>query len=269
MYHVISVNRNGFMKYLNNVSYKDCVGKVCKSKSSGDFNVLKYNNAKDVEIQFLKTGFETTARLHNIRNGNVKDRYSPSVYGVGILGTKYPTKVNGGNTKEYVLWKHMLQRCYSDVYKKKKPTYESCEVSDNFKYYECFYDWCHKQIGFSNEGWQLDKDLLIKGNKIYSENTCIFIPQEINSLLIKSEATRGEYLIGVSWCNTKKVFVAQVSKNKGKSEHLGFFNAELEAFKAYKEAKESFVKEQANKWKGKIDERAYQALINYTVEITD
>ena len=50
---------------------------------------------------------------------------------------------------------------------------------------------------------------------------------------------------------------------------MKYFNTELEAFNAYKEAKESFIKEQANKWKSQIDERAYQALINYTVEITD
>ena len=43
----------------------------------------------------------------------------------------------------------------------------------------------------------------------------------------------------------------------------------IEAFNAYKQAKESFVKEQANKWKGKIGERAYNALMNYKVEITD
>ena len=64
------------MKYLNEVNYKDCVGKVCKSKSSGDFKVLKYNGSKDVVIQFLKTGFETTVRLGYIRNGDVKDPYS-------------------------------------------------------------------------------------------------------------------------------------------------------------------------------------------------
>ena len=257
------------MKCLNEVNYKDCVGKVCKSLNSGDFKVLKYNDARNVEIQFLNTGFETAVQLAQVKIGKVKDPYVPSVCGVGILGTKYPTKVNGGNTKEYVLWKHMLQRCYSDVYKKKKPTYESCEVSDNFKYYEYFYDWCQNQIGFGNKGWQLDKDLLIKGNKIYSENTCIFIPQEINSLLIKSEASRGEHLIGVHWSKTSKAFVATVNRNKGKREHLGCFKTEIEAFNAYKKAKGSFVKEQAEKWRGKIDPRAYQALMNYTVNIDD
>ena len=72
------------MKYLNDISYKDCVGKVCKSKSSGDFNVLKYNNNSNVEIQFVTTGYETVAMLGNIKSGNVKDPYSPSVFGVGV-----------------------------------------------------------------------------------------------------------------------------------------------------------------------------------------
>ncbi len=257
------------MKYLNDVNYKDCVGKVCKSKSSGDFKILKYNDRANVEIQFLNTGFETVARLGDIRNGEVKDRLSPSVYGIGIVGTKYPASEGGVLTKEYVLWCNMLKRCYSDTYQKKRPTYEGCEVSENFKYYEYFYEWRNKQIGFNNKDWHLDKDLLVKGNKIYSEDSCVFLPSEINKVLTKRTASRGEHLIGVSWDNTNKAFVAKVNKNKGKSEYLGFFKTELEAFKAYKIAKESFIKEQANKFKSQIDTRAYEALMNYTVEITD
>ena len=256
------------MKYLNDVS-KDCVGKICKSKLSGDFKIVKYNDARNVEIQFLKTGYEATVELGVIRKGEVKDPYSPSVFGVGLLGTKYPSKVNGRNTKEYEIWKNMLKRCYNDDCKKKQPTYEDCEASENFKYYEYFYEWCHKQIGFGNEGWRLDKDLLAKGNKIYSESTCVFIPREINSLLVKSTASRGKHLIGVCWCKRDKAFIAQVGKSKGKQECLGYFNTELEAFNTYKQAKESFIKEQANKFKSQIDPRAYNALMNYTVEITD
>ena len=257
------------MKYLNDVSYKDCVGKVCKSLNSGDFKVLKYNDAYNVEIQFLKTGFETSVQLTNIRNGSVKDPYSPSVFGIGIAGTKYPVKINGRNTKEYDLWTGMLRRCYSEKYQKKYPTYEGCEVSDNFKSFEYFYEWCYKQIGFNNKGWHLDKDLLTKGNKVYSENSCVFIPKDINLLLTKCVASRGEHLIGVHWCKKGKSFVARVNKNKGNREHLGYFKTELEAFNAYKQAKEAFIKEQANKWKLQIDERAYNALMNYQVEITD
>ena len=257
------------MKYLNDVSCRGCVGKVCKSKSSGDFKVLKYNDYGNVEIQFVKTGFETSANLQHIRNGKVKDPYVPSVFGVGVLGTKYPPSINGVKTKEYALWKRMLERCYSDIFKKKYPTYEGCEASENFKYYEYFYEWCNKQVGFGNKDWQLDKDLLIKGNKVYSETTCVFIPREINQILVKREASRGEYVIGVHWNKKDKAFIAQVSKNKGKQEHLGYFNTELEAFNAYKQAKESFIKEQANNWKSQIDDRAYEALMNYQVGITD
>ena len=255
--------------HLNDISYKDCVGKVCKSKLSGDFKILKYNDSRNVEIQFLRTGFETSVHLVQVRNGKIKDPYLPSVYGVGILGGKYPSKVNGRNIKEYDLWNNMLKRCYSDFSKKRNPTYEGCEVSDKFKSYEYFYEWCQSQVGFGNEGWQLDKDLLVKGNKVYSENTCVFIPQEINLVLIKRTASRGEHLIGVCWSNTNKAFVARVNKSKGRSEWLGSFNTELEAFNAYKTAKESFIKEQVEKWKSQIDIRAYEALMKYTVEITD
>ena len=257
------------MKYLNDVNYKDCVGKVCKSKSSGDFKVLKYNNVRDVEIQFINTGYRKVAEMKEVRNGGIKDPYSPSVYGVGIVGTKYQSSKSGVQTKEYKLWCRMLVRCYSESFKKKQPTYEGCEVSDNFKSFEYFYEWCNKQVGFDNEGWQLDKDLLMKGNKVYSEYSCVFIPKGINLLLIKRESLRGEYLIGVCWDKTNKAFVAMVNKNKGRSECLGYFNTELEAFNAYKIAKESFIKEQAEKWKGKIDERAYNALMSYEVNIDD
>ena len=256
------------MKYLNDIT-KDCVGKICKSKSSGDFKILKYNNNRNVEVQFLKTGYEATIELVQVKRGNVKDPYSPSVYGVGILGTKYQSTINGIHTKEYKLWHNMLVRCYSDSSKKRRPTYEGCEVSDNFKSYEYFYEWCHKQIGFSNQDWHLDKDLLVKGNKVYSENTCVFLPKEINSLLTKREALRGEYLIGVSWDKRDMAFISRVRKNKGKSEYLGSFTTEIEAFNTYKVAKEAFVKEQANNWKSQIDPRAYEALMKYTVEITD
>ena len=257
------------MKYLNDVTTKDCVGKVCKSKSSGDFKILKYNDRANVEIQFLNTGYEVVVRLDHIKSSKVKDPHSPSVCGVGISGTKYPITVDSVKTKEYGLWKDMLRRCYSDAYKKRKPTYEGCEVSDKFKSYEYFYEWCNKQVGFGVEGFELDKDLLIKGNKVYSENSCVFIPVEINSLLVKRENMRGKYLIGVCWHKKGKAFMAKVSRNKGQPEHLGSFKTEIEAFNAYKEAKEAFVKEQANKWKDEIDERAYKALMNYTVEITD
>ena len=256
------------MKYLNDVT-KDCVGKICKSLNSGDFKILKYNNSRNVDIQFVTTGYEMVTRLDCIADGKVKDRCLPSVYGIGVVGAKYPITINDVKTKEYKLWCHMLERCYSDTSKKRNPTYIGCEVSDNFKSYEYFYEWCHKQIGFGVEGFELDKDLLVKGNKLYSENVCIFIPAEINSVLTKSTASRGKHLIGVHWHSKSNAFMAQVNRGKGKPEYLGIFNTELEAFNAYKIAKEIYVKELAEKWKSQIDEIAYNALMSYKVGVDD
>ena len=262
------------MKYLNDVKAKDIknsigTGIAYQSKNSGCFTITSYFDSYNIGIKFVNTGYEMVAHLGSIKNGKVKDPYVPSVYGIGVLGAKYPSREGDRNTKEYMLWCSMLQRCYSTTLKKKRPTYEGCEVSENFKSFEYFYEWCNKQVGFDNEGWHLDKDLLMKGNKVYSENTCVFIPSEINSLLIKRTASRGNHLIGVSWHKRDKAFASQVNKNKGKSEHLGYFKTEIEAFNTYKVAKETFVKEQAEKWKSQIDDRAYEALMKYEVNIDD
>ena len=262
------------MKYLNDVKAKDIknsigTGTAYQSKNSGCFTITSYLDSYNIGIKFINTGYEMVSKLNHIKGGNVKDPYSLSVFGVGVVGAKYPSKINGVQTKEYDLWKSMLRRCYSDKYQKKQPTYEGCQVSDKFKSYEYFYEWCNSQIGFGNSGWHLDKDLLTKGNKVYSEDSCVFLPNEINLVLTKCTASRGEYLIGVSWSDTSKSFIARVRKNKGKQEFLGYFKTEIEAFKAYKQAKESYLKEQAEKYKSQIDIRAYNALMNYEVNIDD
>ena len=197
-------------------------------------------------------------------------RMKPSVYGVGCLGSNLNLKsrINGKTCKIYKQWCNMIERCYSEKLYQCRPTYIDCYVSDDFKDYSKWRDW-FDNYQYKHDGWHMDKDLLFKGNKVYSENTCVFIPREINQVLTKREASRGEYLIGVYWNKTNKAFRARVNKNKGKQEHLGCFKTELEAFNAYKVAKEAIIKEQAEKWKGKIDDRAYEALMDYTVNIDD
>ena len=200
------------------------------------------------------------AVINMVKNATVK--------GVGIIGNKYPITINKVMVKEYDLWKSMLLRCYSKKHQEKHHAYIGCIVSENFKYYEFFYEWCQNQVGFK-DGFHLDKDLLVKGNKVYSEDTCVFLPREINNVLTSRNSLRGKYLLGVCFHKCSGKFIAQINSNGIKRKHLGTFNTEIEAFNAYKQAKESYLKELANKWKGKIDDRAYNALMNYTVEITD
>ena len=188
------------------------------------------------------------------------------VQGVGINDGKYPTRVNGSIKKEYRLWTNMLGRCYNEETKKKYPTYIGCSVSDNFKSYSYFYEWCQNQIGFGACDYNLDKDLIYKGNKEYNENNCVFIPREINNVLTKRQLDRGLLPIGVSKNGSN--FQAQCSYN-GKVKYIGVFETPELAFNAYKTFKEAYIKELAEKYKDTIDSRAYQALLNYEVSIDD
>ena len=246
------------------------LGKTFSSNNFGDFIVIDYVNSNRVKIKFVNTEHEMFARLGDVLNGQVKDKSCETVYGVGIVGTKYKTKIpTGKSCKEYNTWKDMIKRCYHTNFKSKNKTYNDCISSENFKYYEYFYEWCHKQIGFSEHGFEIDKDLLVKGNKLYSENTCVFLPKEINYVLVKCNSSRGEYPIGVCFHKQRNKFLSNIRLNNGKKNYLGLFDTPEKAFNAYKEAKEEYLKELAEKWKDKIDPRAYHALINYTVEITD
>ena len=239
-------------------------GKIFTSKGYGDFEVINHKNWRHVEIKFVDTNYVTTTRVDKVLSGAVRDRLSPSVFGVGILGSKEFSS----SDKQHRLWTGMLQRCYCDKYQTNKPTYIGCTVSEYFKRYDNFHKWCENQIGFDQDGWQLDKDLLIKGNKMYSEDLCVFVPHEINLAIVTSKSIRGESLIGLRLDRRSNKFQARINRG-GKSFSLGYFEDELEAFSVYKQAKESYLKELAEKWRGQIDPRVYQALNDYRVEIID
>ena len=258
------------LNYINFLELDDSIKNKTeyKSKMFGNFIILSYRNARNVSVKFTDTGYSCEVELVEIRRGMVKDRHAPSVWGVGFIGTKYQTKVEGVLLKEYRTWIDMLKRCYDDNYKRKRPTYKHCEVSGEFKSYEYFYEWCNKQIGFGVKGFELDKDLLVKGNKLYSKDMCVFLPHEINSALVKCDKSRGNNLIGVYFDSKSNKYSASIGGING-SKRLGTFKTEIEAFNAYKQAKEIRVKEIAEKWKDKIGIRAYNALMNYQVEITD
>lgn len=248
------------------------VGEIFKTNNYGNLIVMPYTNTRNVNVKFINTGYETVAAMGDIIKGCVKDKLFPSVYGVGVIGDEI-VNIKSVALKEYNLWSKVLERCYDIKYHNRYPTYKDCEISNKFKYFPYFMKWCNKQIGFDakddkGKPFALDKDLLIKGNKTYSEENCVFVPREINNLITKNNASRGEYLIGVSYDKKMGKITACLRKDN-KSVGLGFFKTEIEAFNAYKQAKEDYIKEVANKWKDQIDPRAYKALMNYQVEIAD
>lgn len=170
----------------------------------------------------------------------------------------------------------MLQRCFDDKYKEKYPTYKNVTCCDRWLCFANFledFEILRQEYNWSdNEKLTLDKDILHKGNKIYSLENCVLVPQWINSLFTKNNAKRGNYPVGV--CYRKKVKKYQALCNvNGKLKSLGYFNTPQEAFNAYKIAKEQEIKRVAEDCvsNGYItkDCRLYKAMISYQVEIDD
>ena len=235
------------------------IGEVYGTNNYGDIIIIEYNSYSDVLVRFIGTGFETKTNMSNIRKGNVKDRLSPSVYDVGIVGAA-PTKQNGKTLLEYKIWKGVMQRCYSQSHKKLNPSYLNCIASENFKNFTFFSEWATKQIGFDSK-FDIDKDILGCGS-VYSEDVCVFVPREVNLVFTK----RVKMAKGVCFDERLGKFAAQICDGGG-NRRLGLFYNETEAKLAYLEEKTKRIEFLAEKYKHSIDYRVYIKLLQLTKEI--
>ena len=151
--------------------------------------IKEYRKAIDIDIYFPEYNwvFEH-ARYGDFKNGNIKCPYEPRIYGVGYLGEgKYKMSKNGKHTDEYKIWYEMLRRCHDPKFHEKHPTYKGCKVEDYLLNFQHMCEWLEKNYyKVPGERMHLDKDILYKGNKVYSRETCIFVPQRINNLFVKS-----------------------------------------------------------------------------------
>lgn len=177
-------------------------------------------------------------------------RVSNLVHGVGNMDMKLTSEFKGA----YETWRHMLRRSYANEYKDRKPSYENCTVSEewltfsNFlKFYQSYY----------RPGFQLDKDILVRDNKIYSKDTCCFVPPAINGVIVNIEG------LGVSFDNHKQKYRASMSY-KGKGKHLGYYTTAEDANTAYKQAKKIYVNEIVDEYltKGDITRDIADALLS-------
>lgn len=162
------------------------------------------------------------------------------IYGFGINDSKQPiSKVEGKKPNQkivwrcpfYVVWISMLQRCYDIRFAIRQPCYQGCTVCIDWKYFTNFKAWMETQDW---EGKQLDKDLLVNGNKIYGPDTCVFINQAVNKFLTDSKGSRGVWPIGVYFHKGTGKFRAQCwSVDENKQKHLGLFVEAEAAHKAW------------------------------------
>lgn len=163
-----------------------------------------------------------------------------SLYGVGINDSDYNVTITefvDGKSKQtwmcpfYKRWSSMLRRCYSSTALKINPTYAGCSVVTEWHYFMTFRSWMEKQDW---EGKELDKDLLIVGNKIYGPDTCVFLDKRVNGFLLESTASRGEYPIGVNFHKLTGKFQARGTEiESGERKQLGLFKTAKEAYEVW------------------------------------
>ena len=168
----------------------------------------------------------------------------------------------------------MLERCYSEKYQEKNATYKDCEVCEEWHNFQNFAKWYENNYyEIKGEKMCLDKDILVKHNKIYSPENCIFVPEKINSLFVKSDKSRGESCIGTSPLESGRYRVrcSLINPETGKSkyEHLGYYDTQEKGFRVYKYYKEKNIKQVADYYFGRIPKRLYDGMYSYEVEIND
>lgn len=181
--------------------------------------------------------------------------------------TKQTTANYDSKSKEYTMWYSMKRRCDPNGYfQKRQPCYRGCVLHPDFERFSTFIDWCQNQIGFDQwPAFELDKDILSNGRKMYGPDTCAFIPKSINKLLGINQINQGDFPTGVSYCNRTNRYMAAIRIDT-KKKFLGRFDTPEAAHTAYKAAKEAEVRRQALNHVDSIDPRVFAALMSYEVK---
>jgi len=238
--------------------------------------IIEYRNSQDIDVKFEDGYISKNKKYCHFLNGKIKNHQYNDVLNVGCSGEKYQTKKNGTHTQEYILWRGMLFRCFDEKYKEKEPTYKDAACCEEWLLYDNFYEWVHKQDNYltlinNNIKFGLDKDIMVKGNKLYSPETCFLVPNNVNALFTKNDAKRSNLPIGVYLGRRAIHYSSRCSNPYGdRIIHHGF-NTPEEAFYQYKKDKEMIIKEVANKEYSirAITKECYDAMYRYNVEITD
>lgn len=246
---------------------KIAIGDILPSNCCGSFQVLERIAGK-IKIKFLTTSYESWYSKSSVRSGEVKDPMLPLIFGKGYYGDSSITNTMSieRRKKAYESWYSMFKRCYSDQLHEAYPTYLQCEVSPiwyNFQNFAKFFLENYKS------NWELDKDLILKGNLIYGPQTCVYLPRSINGYIKTNKVRRGNYAIGVSLSYLGDSFEARCRDFEGKQINLGKYSSEADAFYAYKAFKESVIKQKAIAYKDDLNPKAFNALMKFGVSFDD
>ncbi len=242
------------------------IGKKFKTRNCGYVTVLRHVETGKLLVQF-NDGTKVTVFKGNLIRGEVKNPNMPAISRVGFIGVGKYNLSDKETLRIYHVWRMMLRRCYDAKTQERNPTYIGCSVAKRWHCFQNFAADYEQMIGYGNIGWHLDKDILKRGNKVYSKRTCCLVPQNINKVLTSNNINRGNLPIGVR-LGRHGLYVA-VCCIKEKQVKLGRFSSKVAAFNVYKLEKEKELKRIAKQYKTQIDPKVYLTLFNYKVKITD
>lgn len=247
----------------------ELLGREFETKNCGKCFIIDYKNYNNVTVIFYEPFCVVRCSLGSLQKGHVSNPMFPTVLGKGYIGVGSYNSKNCGRV--YKLWKGILYRCI----RSNQPAYTDVNVCDEWLNFQNFAAWCEAQEFFNAKddkglSYQLDKDILVRGNRVYSPEFCRFVPANINNLILSNKFKRGKHPIGVYFKQGK--FLAQITwscPEKRNTLFIGSFDTAEEAFLAYKKVKEAHIAEVANKWVGRIDLDIYESLTGWVVNKDD
>ena len=243
---------------------KNRVGEKFKTYQGYEIEIIEYFGSQNCTIKFNdeRGTIRYKIAVKEIQSGSVKNYYYPEVLGVGYIGEgEYTARVDGKMTKCYNMWFNMLSRCYQST-NNRNSTYYDIEVCEEWKCFQNFAKWFY--ANYKNNNWHLDKDIICPDCKIYSPETCCFVPNEINVLFSKNNKSTYGLPKGVYPKDNKY----QSSINKfGKIIYLGFYETIEEAHNVYNKAKKDYLIEVSEKWKGTLSDNVCDAIKNFDISL--
>lgn len=225
--------------------------------------IVAYRTSDDMDVKFLdKDGYVFQHTTYsNFKTGQIKNPYDRTIFGVGYIGVgKYQTGLRKRTPEQYV-WRGMLERCYGDKYKDVHLAYyNKCNVCDEWLNFQLFAEWYNEnfyQVG--TERMHLDKDILIKGNTIYSPETCLIVPQSINELFHAS----GRKTLDTDLPYTVRRTAKGKYTAKYKHKTVGVYETVDECIDAYIKAKRKDLREKVKDLGNKLPNRVKEALLDW------
>lgn len=251
------------------IKKEDKIGEKSINFQGLEMVITDWTNSGNIVVEFLGEHKDKRFTSYgHFKDGQVKNRYFPTIYGVGWIGDEKISISKNNKETAYKTWSNMLRRCYDEYYKAKEvKAYLGCTVDDTWFSYPNFKKWFDENYyEVDGEMMHLDKDILVKGNKIYSQNTCIYVPSKINYLFTYEKLGNNGLPYGVSKTlkNDSNAYRVRLHIDN-KETHIGNCNTLKEAFNLYKEAKENNIKRMADIYKDKIPQKLYDRLMEYEV----